>query len=98
VAALDGDGFLSGAAELETAVRLGLTGLLIVAYDDGEAGSDTEADLARIARGYGCAAAAVRSLAGLTSLREWLAGDRGRPMLLDVKVTRGRVAWWRAEG
>lgn len=96
VAALDGDGFLAGAAELETAVRLGLTGLLVVAYDDTDTGTGT--DLAQIARGYGCAAAVVRSPADLAPLQAWLAGERAHPMLLDAKLARGRVAWWRAEG
>jgi thiamine pyrophosphate-dependent acetolactate synthase large subunit-like protein len=100
VAALDGDGFLAGAAELATAVRLGLAGLLVLVYDDAgtDAGINAGTDHAAIARGYGCAAVTVRSPADLAPVQEWLAGDQACPMLLDAKLTTGRTAWWRAEG
>ena len=45
-----------------------------------------ETDLAAIAAGFGCAAATVRAPADLAVVREWLAGPRDRPLLLDAKV------------
>jgi acetolactate synthase I/II/III large subunit len=113
VAALGDGGALMAISELETAVRLGLGNLLIVVYDDEAYGAEVHrfgaqgyptgcvrfppADIAAIARGYGCAAAAVRSPADLAPVRSWLAGDRARPMLIDAKVTREHPSWWLAE-
>ncbi|MBT2213084.1 thiamine pyrophosphate-binding protein [Actinomadura sp. NEAU-AAG7] len=112
VAALGDGGALMAAAELETAVRLGL-GLLVVVYDDEAYGAEVHhfgpdghpldtvtfppADLAAIGRGYGCAAATVRRREDLGAVADWLAGPRDRPMLVDAKVTRGRAAWWLEE-
>ncbi|TDC71136.1 thiamine pyrophosphate-binding protein [Actinomadura sp. GC306] len=112
VAALGDGGALMSAAELETAVRLGLD-LLIVVYDDEAYGAEVHhfgpgghpldtvtfppADLAAIGRGFGCAAATVRRRADLAAVSEWLAGPRDRPMLVDAKVTRDRPAWWLEE-
>ncbi len=110
VAALGDGGFLMGISELETAVRLGL-GLLIVVYDDAGYGAEfhhfpdddhatvrfPETDLAAIAAGYGCAAATVRAPGDLAVAREWLAGPRDRPLLLDAKVRADAPSWWLAE-
>ncbi|WP_242909970.1 thiamine pyrophosphate-binding protein [Actinomadura terrae] len=112
VAALGDGGALMAAAELETAVRLGL-GLLVVVYDDEAYGAERHhfgpdghpldtvtfppADLAAIGRGFGCAAATVRAPGDLDAVADWLAGPRDRPMLVDAKVTRGRPAWWLEE-
>jgi acetolactate synthase-1/2/3 large subunit len=100
------------AAELVTAVRLGLP-LLVVVYNDAAYGAEVhhfgphdhpletvtfpDTDLAAIARGYGCVAATVRTVDDLEPVREWLAGDRNRPMLVDVKVTAERASWWLEE-
>ncbi|TDB98794.1 thiamine pyrophosphate-binding protein [Actinomadura sp. 7K534] len=112
VAALGDGGALMSAAELETAVRLGLD-LLIVVYDDEAYGAEVHhfgpgghpldtvtfppADLAAIGRGFGCAAATVRRPADLAAVAGWLEGPRDRPMLVDAKVTRDRPAWWLEE-
>jgi thiamine pyrophosphate-dependent acetolactate synthase large subunit-like protein len=113
VAALGDGGALMGASELETAVRLGLTDLLIVVYDDEAYGAEVHhfgphgdslehvrfppADLAAIARGHGYAAATIRREDDLAAVRSWLAGPRDRPMLIDAKVTRGKPSWWLEE-
>jgi thiamine pyrophosphate-dependent acetolactate synthase large subunit-like protein len=113
VAALGDGGALMGGGELETAVRLGVRGLLVVVYDDEANGTDVHrfgprgdplgnvrfppADLARIAAGYGCAAVTVRGLADLAPVRSWLDSDRARPLLIDAKVTSGTAAWWLPE-
>jgi thiamine pyrophosphate-dependent acetolactate synthase large subunit-like protein len=56
-----------------------------------------ETDLAAIARGYGCAAATVRSADDLSLVSDWLAGPRDVPMVLDLKVAAGRPSWWLEE-
>jgi thiamine pyrophosphate-dependent acetolactate synthase large subunit-like protein len=113
VAALGDGGALMGASELETAVRLGINDLLIVVYDDEAYGAEVHhfgphgeslanvqfppTDLAAIARGYGYAAATVRTAEDLALVKSWLAGPRDRPMLIDAKVTRTRPSWWLEE-
>ncbi|MGH3247046.1 MAG: thiamine pyrophosphate-binding protein [Trebonia sp.] len=113
VAALGDGGALMGASELETAVRLGITDLLIVVYDDEAYGAEVHhfggrgdslanvrfppADLAAIARGHGYAAATVRTREDLAAVKSWLAGDRARPMLIDAKITRDKPSWWLEE-
>ncbi len=112
VAACGDGGFLMSIAELETVRRLGL-GMLIVVYNDEAYGAEVhhfgpgghplstvvfpETDLATIARGYGCAAATVRSPDDLSPVSGWLAGSRDVPMVLDVKVTADRPSWWLEE-
>ncbi|MGI5201751.1 thiamine pyrophosphate-binding protein [Spirillospora sp. CA-108201] len=112
VAALGDGGALMSVAELETAVRLGL-GLLVLVYDDEAYGAEVHhfgpdghpldavtfppADLAAIGRGFGCAAATVRTPDDLAAVAGWLAGPRDRPMVVDAKVTRGRPSWWLEE-
>ena len=112
VAALGDGGALMAVSELETVVRLSLP-MLIVVYDDEAYGAEVHhfgpdghpldtvrfppADLAGIGRGFGCDAVTVRSLADLGPVRDWLAGPRERPMLLDAKVTSARGAWWLEE-
>jgi thiamine pyrophosphate-dependent acetolactate synthase large subunit-like protein len=112
VAALGDGGFLMSAAEVLTAVRLGLP-LLMVVYNDAAYGAEVhhfkphdhpletvtfpDTDLAAIARGYGCVAATVRTVNDLERVREWLAGRKDRPMLVDAKVTAERGSWWLEE-
>jgi acetolactate synthase-1/2/3 large subunit len=112
VAALGDGGFLMSVAELTTAVRLGLP-LLVVVYDDAAYGAEVhhfgpdghpldtvrfpETDLAAIARGFGCVGITVRTPADLAGVRDWLAGERDRPLLVDAKVTRARGSWWLEE-
>jgi thiamine pyrophosphate-dependent acetolactate synthase large subunit-like protein len=112
VATLGDGGFLMSAAELLTAVRLGLP-LLMVVYNDAAYGAEVhhfgpqghpldtvvfpDTDLAAIARGYGCVGVTVRATADLGGVRDWLAGPMDRPMLVDAKVTAERGSWWLEE-
>ncbi|GAA4722914.1 thiamine pyrophosphate-binding protein [Phytohabitans rumicis] len=112
VAALGDGGFLMSAAELTTAVRLGAP-LLVVVYDDAAYGAEVhhfgpdghpldtvtfpDADLAAIARGYGCAGLTVRGRGDLDGVRAWLDGPRERPLVVDAKVVSARGSWWLEE-
>jgi len=112
VAALGDGGALMGISELETAVRLGLP-LVVVVYDDEAYGAEVHhfgpsghpldtvrfpaADIAAIAAGFGCTGVAVRSAPDLEPVREWLAGPRSAPILIDAKVSSGRASWWLEE-
>ncbi|MFM1724178.1 thiamine pyrophosphate-dependent enzyme [Rhodococcus sp. PAM 2766] len=112
VAALGDGGFLMGISELETVVRLGLPMVLVV-YNDSAYGAEVhhfdapgtdhsavtfpDTDIATIARGYGAEAVTVRSVADLDAVREWVAGPRNRPLLIDAKVSSDGGAWWLAE-
>jgi acetolactate synthase I/II/III large subunit len=112
IAALGDGGGLMGISELETAVRLGLP-MVIVIYDDEAYGAEVHhfgpdgypldtvrfppADLAAIARGFGCDAVTVRSADDLGPVRDWLESRPGRPILIDAKVTSDHGAWWLEE-
>ena len=112
VAALGDGGFLMSAAELTTAVRLGLP-LVVVVYDDAAYGAEVhhfgpdgypldtvtfpDTDLAAIGRGFGCQALTVRAAADLEPARAWLAGPRTTPLVIDAKVSANRGSWWLEE-
>lgn len=112
VAALGDGGALMSVAELETVVRLGLP-MVIVVYDDDGYGAEVHhfgphgfplgtvtfppADIAEIARGFGCEAVTVRSADDLADVAEWLKGSRERPLLVHAKVTNDRPSWWLEE-
>ncbi len=112
VAALGDGGALMGISELETAVRLALP-MVIVVYDDEAYGAEVHhfgpdghpldtvrfppADIAGIARGFGCAALTVRRREDLAGAGDWLDGPRDRPLLIDAKVTSTAGAWWLEE-
>jgi acetolactate synthase-1/2/3 large subunit len=112
VAALGDGGALMGISELETAVRLRLP-LVIVVYDDQAYGAEVHhfgpaghpldtvtfpaTDIAAIAAGFGCAAVTVRAPADLGPVRDWLAGPRVSPIVIDAKVASGRASWWLEE-
>jgi thiamine pyrophosphate-dependent acetolactate synthase large subunit-like protein len=112
VAALGDGGALMGISELETAVRLALP-MVIVVYDDQAYGAEVHhfgpdghpldtvqfppADLAAIARGFGCDAVTVRSTADLEPVRAWLQARPPRPILIDAQVTADRGSWWLEE-
>jgi thiamine pyrophosphate-dependent acetolactate synthase large subunit-like protein len=101
-----------GVSELETAVRLGL-GMVIVIYDDEAYGAEVHhfgpdghpldtvrfppADIAAIGRGFGCDALTVRGPDDLAPVRDWLAGPRSAPLVIDAKVTSHRGSWWLEE-
>ena len=112
VAALGDGGALMGISELETAARLGLS-MVIVIYNDEAYGAEVHhfgpdgypletvrfppADLAAIARGFGCDAVTVRTAEDLGPVRDWLEGRPGRPIVIDAKVTSDHGAWWLEE-
>ena len=112
VAALGDGGALMGVSELETVVRLGIP-MVVVVYDDEAYGAEVHhfgpdghpldtvrfppVNIAKIARGFGCAAAKVRQPADLAAVRQWLDGPRDRPLLIDAKVTSERGSWWLEE-
>jgi acetolactate synthase I/II/III large subunit len=112
VAALGDGGALMGISELETAVRLGLP-MVIVIYDDEAYGAEVHhfgpdgypldtvrfppADLAAIARGFGCDSVTVRTADDLGPVRDWLESRPGRPIVIHAKVTSDHGAWWLEE-
>ncbi len=112
VAALGDGGLLMGVSEIETVARLGLP-MVILVYDDEAYGAEVHhfgpdghpldtvtfppADIAAIGRGFGCAGVTVRRLDDLDPVREWLAGPRDRPLLIDAKVTASSGSWWLEE-
>ncbi len=112
IAALGDGGALMGVAELDTVVRLRLP-MVVVVYNDSAYGAEVhhfgpsglaldavrfpETDIAAIARGFGFDGVTVRSLGDLDGVRDWLAGERARPLLVDALVTRKRASWWLEE-
>jgi acetolactate synthase I/II/III large subunit len=112
VAALGDGGALMGISELETAVRLALS-MVIVVYNDDAYGAEVHhfgpdghpletvtfppVDIAAIARGFGAAGVTVRGPDDLGPVRAWLDGDRDRPLLIDAKVTADHGSWWLEE-
>jgi acetolactate synthase-1/2/3 large subunit len=112
VAAIGDGGFLMSVAELATAARLALP-LAVVVYNDAAYGAEVhhfgphghpldtvtfpDTDLAAIARGFGCAGATVRSIDDLGAVRDWLAGPRARPLVIDAKVVSRQPSWWLEE-
>ncbi|GAB4100469.1 thiamine pyrophosphate-binding protein [Sinomonas halotolerans] len=56
-----------------------------------------DTDIAALARGFGCEAATVRTLADLSAVERWLASGDGRPdrpLVLDAKIASDGGAWW----
>ena len=112
VAALGDGGALMGVSELETVARLGLP-MVVVVYDDEAYGAEVHhfgpdgdpldtvrfppADIAAIGRGFGFDGVTVRDAADLAPVRDWLAGSRERPLLIDAKVTSAHGSWWLEE-
>ncbi len=112
VAVLGDGGALMGIAELETAVRLGLP-MMIVVYNDHAYGAEVhhfgldghrldtvefpDTDLAAAARGFGCTGVTVRTAADLAPVRDWLAGPRTKPLLIDAEIAASEGAWWLVE-
>jgi acetolactate synthase-1/2/3 large subunit len=99
-------------AEIETAVRAGLP-LLVIVYDDAAYGAEVhhfgpdgepvdivrfpDADLAAAARGLGALGMTVREPDDLAGVRDWLAGGRERPLVVDAKVVPHICAEWLEE-
>ncbi|VVJ21444.1 TPP-requiring enzyme co-localized with fatty acid metabolic genes [Amycolatopsis camponoti] len=103
-------GFHMALSELDTAVRLGLP-LVVIVYNDAAYGAEVhhfgdadmttvrfpDSDLAAIGRGFGCAGVTVRSPDDLFAVREWLAGPRDAPLVIDAKIADDGGSWWLAE-
>jgi thiamine pyrophosphate-dependent acetolactate synthase large subunit-like protein len=105
-------GFLMSCSDLETAVRLKLR-LCILIYNDSAYAAEVhlfrrrgfavdivqfpDTDFAAMARGFGCRAATVRTLADLEPVRAWV--EEGAPgvFLIDAKINRDLEADWHAE-
>jgi thiamine pyrophosphate-dependent acetolactate synthase large subunit-like protein len=112
VAALGDGGFLMSAAELVTLAGIG-SPVLVAVYNDAAFGAEVhhfgphgyplgtvtfpDTDLAAIARGYGCHGLTVRERSDLDGVRDWLAGPRDRPLVVDAKVVSDRGSWWLEE-
>jgi acetolactate synthase-1/2/3 large subunit len=104
-------GALMASAEMESVVRLGIP-LVVIVYNDSAYGAEVhhfgesdqdrglitfpDTDFAAIARGYGFTAATVRTTGDLDPVRQWLAGPRDTPLLIDAK-TVSFGSWWLAE-
>jgi thiamine pyrophosphate-dependent acetolactate synthase large subunit-like protein len=101
VAAMGDGAMMMSLADLETAVRLKLPMLVVVANDEAYgaevcvlADLGMQTDLARIpcpsfaamAEAMGAQAATVRTLADLTVVESWLRGPHDRPLVLDCRV------------
>ena len=103
-------GFHMALSELDTAVRLGLP-LVVIVYNDAAYGAEVhhfgdadmttvrfpDSDLAAIGRGFGCDGVTVRSAEDLFAVREWLAGPRTAPLVIDAKIADDGGSWWLAE-
>ncbi|HEX4725088.1 MAG TPA: thiamine pyrophosphate-binding protein [Pseudonocardiaceae bacterium] len=109
VAALGDGGFHMGIADLETVVRLGLP-MVVIVYNDNAYGAEIhhfdgdmttvrfpETDIAETARGFGCTGVTVRTEHDLTVVKDWLAGPRETPLVIDAKIADDGGSWWLAE-
>jgi thiamine pyrophosphate-dependent acetolactate synthase large subunit-like protein len=112
VAALGDGGAMMSIADLETAIRLRLS-MLIVVYNDSAYGAEVHhfapmgfdpaivtfptVDFARIARGHGADGVVVSRLTDMDPIRKWVdAGCRG-VFVVDVRVNPDLVADWLTE-
>ncbi|MDT7804641.1 MAG: hypothetical protein QOI78_8074, partial [Actinomycetota bacterium] len=103
-------GFHMALSELDTAVRLHLP-LVVIVYNDAAYGAEIhhfgdadmttvrfpDSDIAAIARGFGCDGVTVRSEEDLFAVRDWLAGPRDAPLVIDAKIADDGGSWWLAE-
>ncbi|MEV7097789.1 thiamine pyrophosphate-binding protein [Amycolatopsis sp. NPDC051045] len=103
-------GFHMALSELDTAVRLRLP-LVVIVYNDAAYGAEVhhfgdadmttvrfpDSDVAAIGRGFGCGGVTVRSAEDLFAVRQWLAGPRTAPLVIDAKIADDGGSWWLAE-
>jgi thiamine pyrophosphate-dependent acetolactate synthase large subunit-like protein len=105
-------GFLMSIADLETAIRLKLR-LCILVYNDSSYAAEVhlyrrrgysidivqfpDTDFAAIARGYGCQAATVRTLADLEPVKAWVREGAPGVFVIDAKIDPDLEADWHAE-
>ncbi|MGW0178935.1 thiamine pyrophosphate-binding protein [Nocardia sp. NPDC003345] len=72
-------------------------------FDDADYTTVTfpETDIAAIAAGFGATGITVRTVDDLAGVRDWLADycatGRGRPLVIDAKISTDGGAWWLAE-
>jgi thiamine pyrophosphate-dependent acetolactate synthase large subunit-like protein len=102
-------GYMMSLADIETAVRLGAS-LLIVIYDDASYAAEVhpfaaqgysvdfvrfpDIDLSAVAISLGTKGAVSRSAADLGALRDWLANGARGVFVLDAKINPGMEADW----
>ena len=110
VAALGDGGFHMCVADLETVVRTRLP-MVVIVYNDNAYGAEIhhfadgdhatvrfpDTDIAEIARGFGCAGVTVRTEKDLAGVKDWVAGERDTPLVIDAKITEDGGSWWLAE-
>ena len=105
-------GFMMSIADLETALRLKLR-MCILIYNDSSYAAEVhffrrqgysidivqfpETDFAAVARGYGASAAAVKTLADLGPLREWVSNGALGLFVIDARINPNLEADWHAE-
>ena len=105
-------GFLMSSSDLETAVRLKLR-MCILIYNDSSYAAEVhlyrrrgyavdivqfpDTDFAAMARGFGCRAATVRTLADLEPVRAWVGEGAPGIFLIDAKINPDLEADWHAE-
>ena len=105
-------GFLMSVSDLETAVRLKLR-MCILIYNDSSYAAEVhlyrrrgyavdivqfpDTDFAAMARGFGCRAATVRTLADLEPVRAWVGEGAPGVFLIDAKINPDLEADWHAE-
>jgi thiamine pyrophosphate-dependent acetolactate synthase large subunit-like protein len=105
-------GFMMSIPDLETAVRLDRS-MLIIVYNDSAYAAEVhhfapmglatdivefpEVDFASIGRGFGTHGAVARRLDDLDAVRDWVAEGAPGVFVLDARITRGVVADWLAE-
>jgi len=110
VAALGDGGFHMCVADLETVVRTRLP-MVVIVYNDNAYGAEIhhfadgdhatvrfpDTDIAEIARGFGCTGVTVRTEKDLAGVKDWVAGERDTPLVIDAKITEDGGSWWLAE-
>jgi thiamine pyrophosphate-dependent acetolactate synthase large subunit-like protein len=112
VAALGDGGAIMSIADLETAVRLGLS-MLVVVYNDSAYGAEVHhfapmgfdtgvvtfpmVDFARLGYGHGAAGAVVSRLADLDPVGKWVAAGCRGVFVVDLRVNPELVADWLTE-
>lgn len=56
-----------------------------------------QTDFAAIGRGFGAEGITVRSVKDLDAVKEWLASNPTKPLVIDAKIPSDGGAWWLAE-
>lgn len=112
VAALGDGGALMSIADLETAVRLGLS-MLVVVYNDAAYGAEVHhfqpkgfdlgtvtfptVDFARLGRGFGADGTVVSRAEDMEPIRSWVQSGAPGVFIVDVRVNAKLVADWLTE-